>query len=134
MALSTGMATTIASPENVVQTRFPDRAQVVVIGGGVTGCSVAYRLAPPGWRRALPPDGALARRPRARADCLYAAIWVEQDGCVAPHTATHTLAGTSRGLGAAVLQNSRATGIALDDRRAGRAVLASGGRMEAAKV
>ena len=50
MALSTGMATTIVSPENVVQTSFPDRAQVVVIGGGVTGCSVAYHLALAGWR------------------------------------------------------------------------------------
>src|ERR1700760_1368953 len=50
MALSTGMATTIVSPENVVQTSFPDRAQVVVIGGGVTGCSVAYHLALGGWR------------------------------------------------------------------------------------
>jgi 4-methylaminobutanoate oxidase (formaldehyde-forming) len=44
------MATTIVSPENVVQTSFPDRAQVVVIGGGVTGCSVAYHLALAGWR------------------------------------------------------------------------------------
>ncbi len=28
---------------------LPDRAQVVVIGGGVTGCSVAYHLAKLGW-------------------------------------------------------------------------------------
>jgi len=34
----------------VVQTSFPARAQVVVIGGGVTGCSVAYHLALAGWR------------------------------------------------------------------------------------
>src|SRR6476620_907502 len=45
MAWSTGMATTIVSPENLVQTSSPDRAQVVVIGGGITGCSVAYHLA-----------------------------------------------------------------------------------------
>ena len=30
-----------------------DRAQVVVIGGGVTGCSVAYHLAEAGWRDVL---------------------------------------------------------------------------------
>jgi glycine cleavage system aminomethyltransferase T/glycine/D-amino acid oxidase-like deaminating enzyme len=36
----------------VVQTS-PDRAQVVVIGGGVTGCSVAYHLAAAGWKDVL---------------------------------------------------------------------------------
>jgi glycine/D-amino acid oxidase-like deaminating enzyme len=36
----------------VVQTS-PDRAQVVVIGGGVTGCSVAYHLALAGWKDVL---------------------------------------------------------------------------------
>ena len=29
--------------------RLPDRARVVVIGGGVIGCSVAYHLAHAGW-------------------------------------------------------------------------------------
>ena len=29
---------------------LPDRAQAVVIGGGVVGCSVAYHLAKRGWR------------------------------------------------------------------------------------
>jgi len=37
----------------VIQTSLPDRAQVVVIGGGVTGCSVAYHLARAGWRDVL---------------------------------------------------------------------------------
>jgi 4-methylaminobutanoate oxidase (formaldehyde-forming) len=214
MALSTGMATTIVSPENVVQTSFPDRAQVVVIGGGVTGCSVAYHLALAGWRdvvlvekaqltsgstchaaglvtqfnpspammrfrrysvelyerlgvfdrlgslriasspeslvelergasrargigldvHVLSPDEALERMPQASRDDLYGAIWVEQDGCVDPHTATHALADAARELGAAVLQNTRVTGIELDDRRAVRAVLTSGGRIEAEHV
>src|SRR5204862_1555997 len=44
---------TIVSRLHVVQTSFPDRAQVVVIGGGVTGCSVAYHLARAGWRDVL---------------------------------------------------------------------------------
>lgn len=29
--------------------RFPDRAQVVIVGGGVIGCSIAYHLALHGW-------------------------------------------------------------------------------------
>ena len=28
---------------------MPERAQVVIIGGGVTGCSIAYHLAHLGW-------------------------------------------------------------------------------------
>jgi 4-methylaminobutanoate oxidase (formaldehyde-forming) len=34
-----------ASPES-----FPAQAQVVIIGGGVIGCSVAYHLTKLGWR------------------------------------------------------------------------------------
>jgi len=29
---------------------LPSRAQVVVVGGGVIGCSVAYHLTKQGWR------------------------------------------------------------------------------------
>ena len=29
--------------------QLPDRARVVVVGGGVIGCSVAYHLAHAGW-------------------------------------------------------------------------------------
>ena len=29
---------------------IPDRARVVIIGGGIIGCSVAYHLAKLGWR------------------------------------------------------------------------------------
>ena len=35
--------------EDVPQT-IPERAQVVVIGGGIIGCSVAYHLAHMGWK------------------------------------------------------------------------------------
>jgi 4-methylaminobutanoate oxidase (formaldehyde-forming) len=37
------------SVENVTRP-FPDQAQVVVIGGGIVGCSVAYHLTKRGWR------------------------------------------------------------------------------------
>ena len=33
--------------------QLPDRARVVVIGGGVIGCSVAYHLAHAGWTDVL---------------------------------------------------------------------------------
>ena len=32
-----------------METRLPDRARVVIVGGGVVGCSVAYHLARRGW-------------------------------------------------------------------------------------
>lgn len=35
------------------ETRLPDRARVVIIGGGVIGCSVAYHLAHAGWTDVL---------------------------------------------------------------------------------
>ena len=34
-------------------TELPDRARVVIIGGGVIGCSVAYHLAHAGWTDVL---------------------------------------------------------------------------------
>ncbi len=33
-----------------MQRQLPDRAQVVIIGGGIHGCSVAYHLAREGWK------------------------------------------------------------------------------------
>ena len=32
-----------------MSTKIPDQAQVVVIGGGIVGCSVAYHLTKLGW-------------------------------------------------------------------------------------
>ncbi|UCF27435.1 MAG: GcvT family protein [Chloroflexota bacterium] len=39
--------------ENITQGNFPTQAQVVVIGGGVIGCSVAYHLTKLGWQDVL---------------------------------------------------------------------------------
>ena len=33
-----------------IANRLPDRAQVVIVGGGIIGCSVAYHLAKLGWK------------------------------------------------------------------------------------
>ena len=164
------------------RTTSSDRAQVVVIGGGVTGCSVAYHLALAGWRdvlllekhqltsgstchaaglvtqfnpsptmmrfrrysvelyerlgvfdrlgslriasspeslvelergasrargiglevEVLSPSEALELMPQASANDLHGAVWVEEDGCVDPHTATHALADAARELGVRV--------------------------------
>jgi 4-methylaminobutanoate oxidase (formaldehyde-forming) len=199
----------------VDQTASTDlRAQVVVIGGGVTGCSVAYHLALAGWRdvlllekhqltsgstchaaglvtqfnpsptmmrfrrysvelyerlgvfdrlgslriasspeslielergasrargiglevEVLSPAEALELMPQASADDLHGAVWVEEDGCVDPHTATHALADAARELGVRVKTNTRVTGIELDERRAVRAVLTDAGRIEVEHV
>ena len=72
--------------------------------------------------------------PQASGENLYGAIWVEQDGCVDPHTATHALADAARELGARVQTGTRVTGIELDARRAVRAVLTDHGRVETEHV
>ena len=82
----------------------------------------------------LSPAEALERMPQASGEDLYGAIWVAQDGCVDPHTATHALADAARGLGVQVATNTLVTGIELDERRAVRAVLTDQGRIEAEHV
>ena len=171
---------------------------MVVIGGGITGCSVAYHLAKAGWRdvllvekgqltsgstchaaglvtqfnpsptmmrfrrysvelyrelgvfdtfgslriasseeslaelrrgasrargigldvEVLGPEQALEVLPAASAESLYGGVWIAEDGCVDPHTATHTLADAARGLGATIATSTLVTGIELDDRGA----------------
>ena len=34
----------------ITTSNFPTQAQVVIIGGGVGGCSIAYHLAELGWK------------------------------------------------------------------------------------
>jgi 4-methylaminobutanoate oxidase (formaldehyde-forming) len=187
---------------------------VVVIGGGITGCSVAYHLAKAGWNdvllvekgqltsgstchaaglvtqfnpsptmmrfrrysvelyrelgvfdtfgslriassreslaelrrgasrargigldvEVLGPDEALERLPAASRESLYGGVWVADDGCVDPHTATHTLADAARKLGARIRTGTLVTGIELDDHGAVAAVLTDGGRIETEHV
>jgi len=187
---------------------------VVVIGGGITGCSVAYHLAKAGWRdvllvekgqltsgstchaaglvtqfnpsptmmrfrrysvelyrelgvfdtfgslriasseeslaelrrgasrargigldvEVLGPEQALEVLPAASAESLYGGVWIAEDGCVDPHTATHTLADAARSLGATIATSTLVTGIELDDRGAVAAVLTDRGRIETEHV
>jgi len=58
----------------------------------------------------LSPAEALERMPQASGEDLHGAIWVEQDGCVDPHSATHALADAARELGVRIVTNTLVTG------------------------
>jgi glycine cleavage system aminomethyltransferase T/glycine/D-amino acid oxidase-like deaminating enzyme len=170
-----------------------ERAAIVVVGGGITGCSVAYHLARAGQRdvlllekaeltsgstchaaglvtqfnpsptmmrfrrysvelyrelgvfdrvgslriasspeslaelergasrargigldvEVLSPDEVVRLLPAAARESLHGAIWIEGDGSVDPHIATHALAGAARELGARIETGRRVTGIRL---------------------
>ncbi len=170
-----------------------ERAAIVVVGGGITGCSVAYHLAKAGRRdvlllekgeltsgstchaaglvtqfnpsptmmrfrrysvelyrelgvfdsvgslriasspeslaelergasrargigldvEVLSPDEAVRLLPAATRESLYGAVWIEGDGSVDPHIATHTLANAARELGVRIETGRRVTGIRL---------------------
>ncbi len=187
---------------------------MVVIGGGITGCSVAYHLAKAGWRdvllvekgqltsgstchaaglvtqfnpsptmmrfrrysvelyrelgvfdtfgslriasseeslaelrrgasrargigldvEVLGPEQALEVLPAASGESLYGGVWIAEDGCVDPHTATHTLADAARALGARIATSTLVTGIELDDLGSVAAVLTDHGRIETEHV
>src|SRR6476646_11909881 len=191
-----------------------DRARVVVVGGGITGCSVAYHLAKAGWtdvvllekveltsgstchaaglvtqfnpsptmmrfrrysvelyeelgvferlgslriasskeslmelRRGasrargigldvdvVGPKQALALMPQASAESLHGAVWVGDDGCVDPHTATYALADAARALGVDIRTRRRVTGIRLGPRHEVCAVETTDGPIETEAV
>ena len=191
-----------------------DRARVVVVGGGITGCSVAYHLAKAGWtdvvllekgeltsgstchaaglvtqfnpsptmmrfrrysvelyeelgvferlgslriasskeslmelRRGasrargigldvdvVGPKQALALMPQASAESLHGAVWVGEDGCVDPHTATYALADAARGLGVEIRTRTQVTGIRLGPNREVTGVETTAGPIETEAV
>jgi len=43
------------SPSALTSPRLPSHAQVVIIGGGIVGVSIAYHLTKLGWRDVLLP-------------------------------------------------------------------------------
>ena len=187
-----------------------ERAAVVVVGGGITGCSVAYHLAKAGLRDVLllekdeltsgstchaaglvtqfnpsptmmrfrrysvelyrelgvfdsvgslriasspesleelergasrargigldvallSPDEVVRLLPAATRQSLYGAIWIEGDGSVDPHIATHTLANAARDLGVRIETGRRVTGIRLGPSREVTAVDTDAGPIE----
>ena len=187
-----------------------ERAAVVVVGGGITGCSVAYHLAKAGLRdvlllekdeltsgstchaaglvtqfnpsptmmrfrrysvelyrelgvfdsvrrpphrleprsleelergasrargigldvEVLSPDEVVRLLPAATRKSLYGAVWIEGDGSVDPHIATHTLANAARELGVRIATGRRVTGIRLGPSREVTAVDTDAGPIE----
>jgi glycine cleavage system aminomethyltransferase T/glycine/D-amino acid oxidase-like deaminating enzyme len=187
-----------------------ERAAIVVVGGGITGCSVAYHLAKAGRRdvlllekaeltsgstchaaglvtqfnpsptmmrfrrysvelyrelgvfdsvgslriassseslqelergasrargigldvEVLPPDEVVRLLPAATRESLYGAVWIEGDGSVDPHIATHALANAARELGVRIETGRRVTGIRLGPSREVAAVETDSGPIE----
>ena len=190
--------------------RSLERANVVIVGGGIMGCSAAYHLAEAGWtevlvvekgeltsgsthhaaglvtqfnpsatmmrfrrqsvelyrrlgvleavgsvriassrdslldlRRAasraaangldaelLEPREVLERLPWASPESLYGGVWMEGDGYVDPHIATHAVADAARDLGVRFALRRRVTGIELGPRREIRFVHTDAGAIE----
>jgi 4-methylaminobutanoate oxidase (formaldehyde-forming) len=187
-----------------------ERAAIVVVGGGITGCSVAYHLAKAGRRdvvllekaeltsgstchaaglvtqfnpsptmmrfrrysvelyrelgvfdsvgslriasspeslqelergasrargigldvEVLPPDEVVRLLPAATRESLFGAVWIESDGSVDPHIATHALASAARELGVRIETGRRVTGIRLGPAREVRGVETDAGPIE----
>jgi glycine cleavage system T protein len=80
------------------------------------------------------PKQALELMPQASPESLRGAVWVDDDGCVDPHTATYALADAARALGVDVRTRTRLTGIRLGPRREVRAVETSAGLIETEAV
>ena len=68
--------------------------------------------------------------PAATRESLYGAVWIESDGSVDPHIATHTLANAARELGARIETGRRVTGIRLGPSREVTAVETDAGPIE----
>ena len=78
----------------------------------------------------LGPREALELMPAASPEALEGAVWIPDDGCVDPHTATHALANAAREMGVEILLRTRVTGIELGPRRDVRGVRTDAGVIE----
>src|SRR5205809_1060724 len=89
-------------------------ARVVIIGGGIAGCSVAYHLVKLGWR-----DVVLLERKQltsgttwhaagliGRLHDLEGGIWIPHDGRVIPADTTQALAAGARAGGARIVEET----------------------------
>jgi 4-methylaminobutanoate oxidase (formaldehyde-forming) len=75
-------------------------------------------------------EEAVELMPAASPEALEGAVWIADDGCVDPHTATHALASAAREMGVEILLRTRVTGIELGPHREVTAVRTPGGCIE----
>ncbi|MCB1740164.1 MAG: FAD-dependent oxidoreductase [Gammaproteobacteria bacterium] len=97
-----------------MQTTLPDKARVVIIGGGVIGCSVAYHLTALGWRDVL----LLERKQLTSGTTWHAA------GLIAQLRATRNMTRLARYSQELYGQLEAETGVATGFRRCGSITVA----------
>jgi 4-methylaminobutanoate oxidase (formaldehyde-forming) len=102
------------SVENGAQA-FPDQARVVVIGGGIVGCSVAYHLTKRGWR-----DVVLLERQQLTAGTTWHAA-----GLVTQLRATYNMSMLARYSAELFPELERLTGLGTGFRTTGSILLAT---------
>ena len=101
--------------------QIPSRAQVVIIGGGIVGCSVAYHLVELGWK-----DVVLLERKQLTCGTTWHAA-----GLVGQLRATHNLTRLAQYTAELYADLERKTGQATGFRRTGSlSVAATEGRLE----
>src|SRR5437870_1890513 len=100
---------------------LPRTASIVIVGGGVVGCSIAYHLAGRGVRdvvvREISPDDAKKLVPALRVDDLVAAVWGPGDGLAGPAEVTNGFARRARERGVKLAEGVRVTAIERADDR-----------------
>ncbi len=101
--------------ESMTGRALPDQAQVVVIGGGIVGCSVAYHLTKRGWRDVL----LLERRQLTSGTTWHAA------GLVTQLRATYNMSMLAKYSAELFAQLERETGHGTGYRRTGSILLAT---------
>jgi 4-methylaminobutanoate oxidase (formaldehyde-forming) len=94
---------------------FPDRAQAVVIGGGIVGCSVAYHLTQRGWR-----DVVLVERHQLTSGSTWHAA-----GLVTQLRATYNMSMLAKYSAELFAELERQTGLGTGYRRTGSILLAT---------